>query len=668
VTHFSKQSARLLPALLVLLGLGASFCARGQTVGLPYVFRDVRGSNWDVMYDGSIGDGGNDLYDGGGRLFLNNSAQYQSPTQQATLDPTGTELDFPPMPFAGLNVSRRVAVLPSLSTIRFTEVLENPTSAAVHVQLRCYFNMGGSVQQAIPLVDKHKPREPVGYAIADQSNAVAMVACGRGSKLQPRFNYRQNDDNVDIFYEVDVPPHQTVAVVHLQVRRQSAAEAETSWQDLKDKDLLQGMPRDLRKRVINFPAGDSFIGDLEILRGDAHDIVELRDGDTYRGTIKLDQFHLQTLYGPLTLERESLISILNVGAFRPSQLMVTREGEVFGGRLDVNVIKLQLSSGQITAIPMAQITRIGLRSRPGDPEEWDFANKPVAYLGGGERMRIKLPSGDFNLATPSGPIRVNPSLVSSVVFQGEENTVPEVHLIDGSKLSALLGTSTFDVTLVGLGAEQHACIPSAAVKRFTFAPEQETDPLTPQFTLSNHDQLMGTIGGTLSLQTPFDTLHVEGSQIKKLTHTQAGEHDIQLTLWDDSTLSGRLVESHLTCVLNCGMMIQVPIALVDVYRQPIPTPSPPMVERIRQMVRDLDAESWKTRDRAQVQILSIGTPALSVLKQLHATAPPEAAQRIALIINDLSAEVESTTATMSAVPPAGPVGMPVRGHVFMNRW
>src|SRR5437762_223149 len=155
------------PTLIVLFALQARVLADSTSpVQLPYIFHDDMGSTWDVQYDGSIGDGGNDLYDGGGRLFINNAAQFQSPSQQAMLDAAHNELTFPPAPMAGVNVSRRVAVFPAINTVRFVEVIENPTAAAIKVQLRCYFNMGGSVQAAVPLVDERRPaRQPVGYAI-----------------------------------------------------------------------------------------------------------------------------------------------------------------------------------------------------------------------------------------------------------------------------------------------------------------------------------------------------------------------------------------------------------------------------------------------------------------------------------------------------------------------
>jgi hypothetical protein len=648
--------AKQVVAILLLLLLGAvarssiaadpADASSLQLTPLPYVFHDDRGSTWDVQYDGSIGDGGNDLYDGGGRLFINNSAQYQSPTQQASLDALHNELSFAPQPIAGLNISRRVAVLPNLSTVRFTEVLENPTGVAIKVQLRCYFNMGGSVQEAQPLIDDRKPRQPIGYALGDQNNAVAMIAAGRTAKIPVRFNFRVNDDNVDIFYDVEVPAHQTIAIVHCQLRRQKVSESANAWKDLREKDLLRDIPRDLRRRIVNFPTGDGYVGDLEILRGDTLDVAELRGGDTCRGTLKLDTFRLQTLYGPITLPADKVVGLLNVGLFRPTQLLVTTEGEVFGGRLiDTSSIKFQLTSGQITHIPLAQITRIGLRKRPGEPEEWNFENKAMAYLSGGERMRVRLPTADFNLATPSGPIRLNPAVVASIVFQGPDNNVPEVHLTDGSRLSALLGTSWFDMALVGLGAEQRARIPAAALQRFSFAAERESDlPLTPAFTLFNHDRLVGTLGGTLSLETPFDTLHIEGPEVKAVTHTKAGsEHDIQITLWDDSTLSGRLVESHVTAQLKCGVVLRIPIALIENYAQPLPLPSPPMVQRIKQIARELDADDWKIRDQAQSRILAVGPPAMAVLRQIKTTAPAEAAQRIELILQRLSNELDSAS-------------------------
>src|SRR5258706_1715433 len=88
----NRARSRFMLRQVVVFYLASAAClcaaapveAQNQPVPLPYIFHDDRGSNWDVMYDGSIGDGGNDLYDGGGRPFITNRAQFQSPTQRAS--------------------------------------------------------------------------------------------------------------------------------------------------------------------------------------------------------------------------------------------------------------------------------------------------------------------------------------------------------------------------------------------------------------------------------------------------------------------------------------------------------------------------------------------------------------------------------------------------------
>jgi hypothetical protein len=65
-----------------------------------------------------------------------------------------------------------------------------------------------------------------------------------------------------------------------------------------------------------------------------------------------------------------------------------------------------------------------------------------------------------------------------------------------------------------------------------------------------------------------------------------------------------------------------------------------MVNRIKQVVRDLDSSDWKVRDRAQSQILAIGPSVMSVLRKIQPTAPAEASQRIDLILHRLTLQLE----------------------------
>jgi hypothetical protein len=655
---------RVTPLLLLLAfpAIAAPPPSTLQTIALPYSLNDQFGSTWDVQFDGSIGDGGNDLYDGGGRLFIDGQFQFVTNTGQAQLDPARNEILFPVTNFNGLNVSRRVAAMPALGAARFVEILENTTDQPRRAAVRVYFNLGGAVASATPLRreragDGRNAHLPVGYAIQDRSNALAMIGAGAGAKVLPRFNFQQQNDNVDLFYELDIPARQAAAVVHFQLRRPLASEAAAVWQATRDKDLLRDLPRDLLKKVVNFRTGDGFVDDLDVLRGEALDVVELRGGDTYRGTLVPNHWRIHTLYGPITLPAEKIVALLNVGKYRANQLLITGEGEVIAGRLDTDTIELRLTSGYVSRIPLSQVTRLGYRRRPGDidPADWSFENKPTAYLRGGERLRVHLANPDFALATPIGALNLSNRFISSIVFAGGESNIPTVTLRDGTRLSALLPAPVYEATLPGIcpaptaipvSASQHVRLPSAAMLRFAFSPEPEIDDLAPRLVLSNRDELVGSLIGVLTLQAPFDAIRIEGPQIKRLAPAAATPQkpgasaaEVQITLWDDSTLSGRLADSHLTCQLRCGLVVKAPVPLVREYLQALPQPSELVTRRIHAIAKDLDADEWNVRERAQSQILSIGPPAISVLKQLRPGQPAEARQRIDLMLQALSLEL-----------------------------
>jgi hypothetical protein len=70
-----------------------------------------------------------------------------------------------------------------------------------------------------------------------------------------------------------------------------------------------------------------------------------------------------------------------------------------------------------------------------------------------------------------------------------------------------------------------------------------------------------------------------------------------------------------------------------------------MIRRIRAIVRQLDADDWRTRDAAQAQLVAVGPPALAVLRQLRPTAPAEAAQRITQVLDRLTQQMDQTGKT-----------------------
>ncbi len=183
----NRASVAVLPSFLaILFSLPSELCllakeaAKPQTVGLPYTLKDDSGATWDLTPDGSVNDGGNDLYDGGSHLFLDGNFQFNPNNNQVPFDPEHNELIFGPQEFKGMKVSRRVAVDQKASFIRYAEVFENPTNSAIKVQIRVYFETGGSVQTSSAFSEEKHAKQQIGCVIEENNNnCFAIVGAGR---------------------------------------------------------------------------------------------------------------------------------------------------------------------------------------------------------------------------------------------------------------------------------------------------------------------------------------------------------------------------------------------------------------------------------------------------------------------------------------------------------
>jgi hypothetical protein len=113
-----------------------------------------------------------------------------------------------------------------------------------------------------------------------------------------------------------------------------------------------------------------------------------------------------------------------------------------------------------------------------------------------------------------------------------------------------------------------------------------------------------------------------------------------------------LQDQELACTLTSGLTVKVPVALVEEYQQPQPAPAAAMIDRIKTIVADLNADDWKQRDRAEASLVGMGPVAISVLKGLRGSQPPEAQQRIDSIVKEL--EKQRDGARGGSAPKTGP--------------
>ena len=79
-------------------------------------------------------------------------------------------------------------------------------------------------------------------------------------------------------------------------------------------------------------------------------------------------------------------------------------------------------------------------------------------------------------------------------------------------------------------------------------------------------------------------------------------------------------------------LARVPIALVEDYTQPLPKPAGAVVDEIKALVAQLNADDWSSRQKAQEQLSAMGSMTTSVLRDLRPTQPEEAQSRIDQIL------------------------------------
>ena len=630
----------------------------GGTVAFPYTVPDASGNQWRVYQYGQLQQTGNmPLYSQGAMLYIN-GVQPQLQNGKARLDEKTGELLLENMNVNGLVVTRRIHFEKESNIVRYIDMVKNTTGQEQNLTMMIQTSLNYGVSTSLTVADPKKKDQNLGWVAQTSGNgAVLEMFSGKNVKTPMTVNYQQGNSVVAGNLQMALPAGKEIAVMHLHGITPTQDAAAQYLLKLKENDLFKKIPANIRKLIVNFAGTGSFIGDVEVLRGDLLDVVELRGGDQLKGTLKEESYDLSTFYGAVSLPVNRVIALLNVGAFRPRQLVVTTDGQIFGGTLKQEFLSLQLSSGQLTKIPLSQVQRMGYRKRAGEPEEWTF-EKPIALMRSGERIGVKMPTLPYEVATRYGKLSLKPEQVAAIVLQNEDAGLHQFMLTDGSKFSGLLATDALEMKLdAGEGPEQSVKFPVSSASRLQLTTKiAEIDDLTPTIRLANEDQLVGSIGGTLKIDTAFDTLTINAAEVRQLTHAAGGGVDVQVILFDGSSVSGQLQDLELSATLAGGLTMKVPISLLEEYLQPQPTPSKDTEAKILALIKELSAEDWKARDRAQSGLVGMGPVSSGALKRLQDGQPPEAQQRIDTILKELDKQREKP-----AKPATSSFGGPDRG-------
>lgn len=628
------------------LGVAPVAPAAGKSIGLPFNMTDAAGNSWMIYNNGMIQqqNGNSPVFAQLAQLTVNNAGMpMMRPNQQAHQDEKTGEIVIENLSAGQVKVTRHILIKAEDGSVRYVDTFTNPAAKEVTANLQYTSNLNFGVQTAKMVMDpKHKDAQ-LGWAGTTNGNKTAYMTWGfSGGKIAPRINYPEGSNLLQVAYSLTIPANGSVSLLHAHGTADTLDKATETIAGLRANKLLTGASAALRKTVVNASMRSGLPEDLELLRGDATDIVETRGGDQLRGTLTDTTYALKTAFGRVELPSTHVISVLTVGKQHPLQLVVTDEGEIFGGAMEREFLTMELSSGQTIKIPLSQLNRAGYRKRDGEPEEI-FLSKPSISLRTGERMAISPPAGPLTVASRYGVLKLPTESVGSIALKAEDSPVHVVTLVDGSRFSGIfLSEGKLDVMLDGAAGKVPLSVPAAAVSRIKpttmpsdAADASDDDGVRPELRCSGEDVFRGSLDGEFQIDTPFQGIDIKGDQVRRIARADPASSDIQVTMWDGTTVTGQPRQPVLNLKLAGGVVVGIPVDLLESYNNPVPRPSDEMTTRIKALVVKLNDDDFKARESAQTALIASGSPIIPILRELRATQPPEGQQRIDQIIAQL---------------------------------
>lgn len=649
--RFNRQQFRffiLLSVLAILVGIAGGQVVRTHpritgpagTVSLPYRTADSQGNQWMVYQTGMFNMQGQfPVFNQAAQLNIN-GMQPNAPTNTGRLDDKTGELILENMQANGFIITRRILFNPDEQWVRYIDIIKNPQPQPQQLNIQLNSNVNFGVASSIIVQDPRKKDQTlawVGQLNGPGKTAVELYA-GKGAAAAPTITAPNGNNFIQASYAATIPANSEIALMHIHMITTTQDQGVQWVNDLKEQKFLTNVSPDIRKIIVNFSSNGSLIGDLEILRGDVLDVVELHGGDRFNGTLAEPSYSLATSYGNIQIPVEKVVSILNTGQFRPRQLVVTADGQIFGGHLAKPAIALELSSGQKTEIPLSQISRIGYRHRSTDNDDASADNTlqpSYILLSSGDRIGIAPLVDPISVITRYGPMQIPPADIASIVFSSDDNAVHTINLTDGSRFTGLVTATDFSVQLSVTGQTQKVQMPVSSIAQLVLktAPDSQ-DNSTAILKLKKDDQFVGVLQGQLKLDTAFDTLTLNAPELREISQGKTPP-DITVKTWDGTLFSGQLEQSSVTCHLTSGLDVTVPIELLQTYSNPSAAAPDLMLKQIKAIVANLNADDWKQRDTAEQQLIALGPAVAATLKSLRDQQPPEAQQRIDSILKQL---------------------------------
>lgn len=540
---------------------------------------DSQGFRWDInSSNGGISDGSNDAFDGGAYLYINNSS-FGSSSRQMTSD--GQEYVFSNPSMGNLSVTRRVFINQELATARYLEIVRNTSNTKQNVKVEVRTNLGSTPQAN--LGSDGKPfagsltKDQVGlYAVSrggSRPSVVHLLTDARNKKYRP--SIRINGDDIYITWQLEVPANDMVVLLH-GVAQRNGGDPVSVFETLYKRGYMHAqVPKNLRKKVVNFKVSQQFSGtplvdrvtrlaeDFDMQRGES-DLLWVDEETKIAGKIKATQLTLTTSMGKTTVPWEDVAAIVGGGDVEAQMQLLLRNGEVFRGEIAASDMVLSSPDGIDVQIDVSKLKFLLAGASAADNT---VSTKAQLMLTTDADEQLLVEDTDeivLKAATPWGGFDIPIAQIASLVPDEESNFGQRVLLLDGTALSLIPHSSELSLKTSRFGA---VSLPATRIKRIgvlvqlkaedessesdqsgsNAPPTVPETPAKPYATLIGDNILPGSLAiETLTLQHAAGEEKIDMKSVKRIELVGADpvRPRFKIELHQGKPLEGRLAMTH----------------------------------------------------------------------------------------------------------------------------
>ncbi|MEM1295238.1 MAG: hypothetical protein AAGH89_07725, partial [Verrucomicrobiota bacterium] len=521
-------------------------------------------------------------------------------------------------------------------------------------------------------------RNQTGILVTPTANNVrrALVLTLRSPKSQARAAITAQSRYVlSTHFQIQVKPGETRHLLHtvsqipvpVSFDRKSMADAFRRGALHRN---LAGLPTSVRSEFANFTLEEEVRGmallsatsleSLDVPRG-RNDVLAVGESTRLLGEASCAKLEVNSKFGPTEIAFDDVAAV--VGSHRSRrdrELVYLNDGQVLGGRLNVENLQFQLPDQTVMDLDPTNLDRL-VRGK-------DFAGAtPKNVLPDGAAAFLETHSGDrlallptsestLELVSPWGTVEVELSDLAAVSTQTSEPVGHHVELANGSRFFAFLSGSTFDIETTRFGRQS---ISPRDIRAIVSRSAATTDPQQlptwesprisePYLNLRGRQRLVGGIlAPHLTLLTDSDSIQILPSSLRYLVNQLGDEFDPASTtadppfvaeLWGGGIISGTLRERVLKVrLLNSTWKIPAQ----DIIQSVVPSPivSDENRAKITKWITDLGNDDWATRENASDQLGELGYLAKpQLIDATEQSNDPEVKRRAEALLYRLQSE------------------------------